>query len=60
MRELTISQLKDSLLNLEWDCQSGWINSPSDAGVEEWSDEQVTRTATNIIKSLTESEDTDE
>ena len=57
MSEITITQLKDSLSNLAWDCASGWIG---DDGVESWSDEKVTRTATNIITSLTESEDTDE
>ena len=57
MSEITISQLKSALSDLAWDCASGWIG---DAGVESWSDEKVTRTATNIITSLTESEDTDE
>ena len=48
--EVPISQLKESLLNLAWDCQSYWIGED---GVDSWTDEQVKNTTKNIIKSLT-------
>lgn len=52
VQDMPVKVLKESLLNLAWDCQSGWLNSPSDAGVEEWDDERVRAVASNIIDSL--------
>lgn len=45
---LPIDELKESLSNLAWDCQSGWINEVC----EKWTDKQVRETSNNIINSL--------
>ena len=44
-----IQTLRESRLDLAWDCASGWIG---DGGVDTWSDQQVVETSKNIKESL--------
>jgi len=48
--EKRIDKLKSGLLDLAWDCQSGWLG---DDGVENWSDERIEKVCKNIKQSLT-------
>ena len=50
MPKIPIEQLKESLLNLAWDCQSGWLD---DDGVDGWSEDKIRMCAENIVESLT-------
>ena len=53
MEKPSIEQLRESLSNIAWDCQGGWIGED---GVDSWSDDRVKRTSQNIISSLTKGE----
>ena len=48
--EKKIDKLRTSLLNLAWDCQSGWLDGD---GVDNWSDDRIEDVCKNIKKSLT-------
>ena len=55
--EVPISQLRDSLGTLAWDCQSGWLGSD---GLDGWSEAKIRMTANNIIESLSITEEGEE
>tara|TARA_R100001594_G_scaffold124653_1_gene161518 strand:+ start:159 stop:317 length:159 start_codon:yes stop_codon:yes gene_type:complete len=48
--EKRIDKLREGLLNLAWDCQSGWLDND---GVDNWSDEKIEQVCKNIKQSLT-------
>ena len=54
MKKITTGQQREALLNLAWDCASGWID---DENVNTWSNDKVKRVSENIIVSLTEGEE---
>ena len=47
--------LISALLDLAWDCQSGWIDDDDD--VHNWDEERIRSTSVNIINSLTTVDD---
>ena len=49
--------LREALNTLAWDCASGWLPSPHDLSLDDWSDEQLMWTSKNIIQSLTKGDD---
>ena len=48
-KKVDVEQLRESLSNLAWDCQSGWLGS---GGLDSWSDARIRMTSNNIIESL--------
>lgn len=49
----SVEDLKSALLDIGWDCQSGWLGSN---GVESWDDDRVKKTCEGIIVSFTKSD----
>ena len=56
-KEVSTEQLRESLGNLAWDCQSGWLGSD---GLDSWSEDRIRMTANNIIESLSITEEGEE
>tara|TARA_R100001594_G_scaffold39300_1_gene70821 strand:+ start:19029 stop:19202 length:174 start_codon:yes stop_codon:yes gene_type:complete len=54
INKMPVEQLRESLLNIAWDCQSEWLDGN---GVDSWSEDKVRMCAISIVKSLTEIED---